>query len=199
MAPNSPLPRSLRDLYARYRKGLTPIWDPRSGLTVTIKVPAKTALAPVRTRCKECRGGLGDLVVLRLFCSYKCAGLPRPDAVVVSAPRECKRAARSDERGEWVFKQKFDTAESAQRYVKPGTTVYRCANCFFLHIGNVSAPPRAGLPAVPTGNGLLGDCVAAVLQARGQKAESAAAVAAAKRDVRAVFEVLKANRALRTS
>lgn len=191
------LPRALRDLHARYSRALAPIWNPRTGLTVDIKVPAKTALAPERTRCKECRAALGDLVVLRLYCSYRCAGLPKPVSNVNSAPRECRRAARSDERGDWVFKQQFDTADAAQRYLKPGTTVYRCSNCFFLHIGNVSAPPTAGLPATPTGNGLLGDCVAAVLQARGQKPDSAAAVAAAKRDVRAVLDVLTAQQALR--
>ena len=96
-----------------------------------------------------------------------------------------------------MFKQNLYNPAAAQRYLKPGTTLYRCSNCFFLHIGNVSAPPQTGLPPTPTGNGLLGDCVAAVLQARGQKETSAAAVAAAKRDVRAVFEVLQANRALR--
>lgn len=198
MTTDSLLPRALRDLYAAHRKGLAPIWDPRTGLTVSIKVPASVALAPERTRCKACRGALKDLVVLRLFCSYKCAGLPKPDTNLSTAPRVCKRAARSDERGEWAFKQKFETETAAQRYLKPGTTLYRCANCFFLHIGNVSAPPRPGLPAAPTsGTSLFDDCVLAVLHGRGQKPESTAAVAAAKRDVRNVMEVLKKNGALR--
>jgi hypothetical protein len=166
------LPRALRELHARHAKGLAPIWDPRAGLTVGIKVPAKTTLAPVRTRCKECRGSLGDLVVLRMFCSYRCAGLPKPDGKAATAPRECKRAGRTDERTPWVFKQKFDTAEAAERYLKPGMTVYRCSNCFFLHLGNSSPTPTPGLPALPTGNGLLGDCVAAVLQARGESRQA---------------------------
>lgn len=192
------LPRALRDLYAAHQKGLAPIWDPRTGLTVAIKVPASITLAPERTRCRACRGGLGDLAILRMYCSYKCAGLPKPDGSPNTAPRVCKRAARSDERGEWAFKQKFETEQAAQRYLKPGTTVYRCANCFFLHIGNVSAPPRPGIPAAPTsGTGVFDDCVLAVIHARGQKPESASAIAAAKRDVRAVLDVLKKNRALR--
>lgn len=183
------LPRALRDLHAQYRAGLAPIWDPATGLTVAIKVPAKTTLAPVRTRCKKCRNGFGDLIVLGMFCTYGCAGLPEPDTNPDTAPRQCKRAARSDERGEWVFKQKFLNPEQAQRYLKPGTSLYRCSNCFFLHIGNASAPPKQGIPAAPTGNGRFGDCVLAVLHARGQK-DTPAAIAAAKRDVRAVFEVL---------
>jgi hypothetical protein len=187
------LSRSLRDLHDRYRTGLAPIWSPQTGLTIEIKVPAKTALAPERTRCKKCRSAFGDLIVLRMFCSYRCAGLPAPTRDVTKAPRECRRAARSDERGEWAFKQKFETAQAAQRYLKPGTNLYRCSHCFFLHIGNASPPSQVGLPPAPSGNGLLGDSVLAVLQARGQKETSAAAVAAAKRDVRAVFGVLRAQ------
>ena len=198
MTVSAPLPRALRDLHARYSKGLAPIWDPKTGLTVTIKVPAKTALTPQRTRCKECKRALGDLVVLQMFCSYRCAALPRPETNVSTAPRECKRVARDDEPGNWVFKQKFDAAAAAERFVKPGTAVYRCSNCFFLHIGNTSAPPKTGLPPLPTGHGLLGDCVLAVLQVRGQSDQSPAAVAAAKRDVRAVLDVLKSKKLLKS-
>lgn len=185
------LPRALRELHARHASGLKPIWDPRTGLTVEIRVPAATALYPERTRCKRCRSGLDDLVVLRMFCSYKCAGLPAPDKNPSTAPRVCKRAARSDEKGEWAFKQKFTHPQDAARFLREGTTLYRCSNCFFLHIGNVSAPPSSHVPvASPTGKGKFADAVAAVLHARGQDPTKAAAVAAAKRDVRAVFEVL---------
>jgi hypothetical protein len=191
------LSRALRDLHASHRKGLAPIWDPNSGLTVRLKVSASTALVPERTRCKECRNGLDDLVVLRMFCSYSCAGLPEPDENPGTAPRMCKRAARTDEPGEWVFKQRFATEEAASRYLKPGMNVYRCSNCFALHLGNMSAPPKTGVPSAPTGvgNDLFGNCVLAVLHARGELEGSLAAVAAAKRDVRAVFDVIKAEQA----
>lgn len=185
------LPRALRELHAKYATGLKPVWDPRTGLTVDVKVPAKTTLFPTRKRCKACQSGFGDIVILRMFCSYKCAGLPTPDKNANTAPRVCKRAARSDERGEWAFKQRFTDAADAQRYLRPGTTLYRCSNCFFLHIGNVSAPPANTIPSAPkTGQGKFADAVAAVLHTRGQSADKPAAVAAAKRDVRAVFEVL---------
>jgi hypothetical protein len=190
MTQASSLPRALRDLYACHRTGLAPIWHPATGLAVDIKVPAGTTLAPARTRCKACRKSLGDLVVLQMYCSYPCAHLPAPGNDVASAPRECKRAARDDEPGEWTFKQKFPTRVAAGRYLRPGSNVYRCGHCFFLHIGNASPPPRTGLPATPTGHGILGDATLAILQVRGQKEDSPAALAAAKRDARAVFEVL---------
>lgn len=189
-----PLSRALRDLYATHRQGLAPIWDPNTGLTVALRVPASTSLAPQRTRCKACSKGLGDLVVLRMFCSYACAGLPVPDFNPETAPRMCKRAARSDEKGNWVLKQAFTSGEAAQRYLKPGMTTYRCANCFGVHLGNVSAPPQTGVPSAPksaTGD-LFADCVLAVLHARGESPDKASAVAAAKRDARAVLDVVQA-------
>ena len=195
MAPAPPLSRALRDLHAQYRDGLAPVWDPYTGLTTTIKVPASVALAPVRTRCRACRTLMADLVVLRMYCSYRCAGLPEPVIDVAAAPRQCKRAARSDEHGEWAPKNKYETVEQATPYVRGGTQVYRCANCFFLHIGNASPPPQRGLPPVATGNGgLFEDCVAALLKARGEDPTSAPLSAAAKRDVRTVFEVLQAHK-----
>jgi hypothetical protein len=185
----------MREMHAKYATGLAPVWDQTQGLTVALRVPAKTALFPERTRCKACRSAFGGLVVLRMFCSYKCAGLPQPDLNLATAPRYCKRAARSDERGEWAFKQRFAVAEDAERFLRPGTTLYRCANCFALHIGNVSAPPRTGapgVPAAPTGSDLFTSCVEAVLHARRADPSSAAALAAAKRDVRAVLETVTA-------
>jgi hypothetical protein len=192
------LPRHLRDLHAAHAPGLKPIWDRREGLTVDMKVPASVALTPERTRCKTCRSGLADLAVLRMFCSYRCAGLPTPGHRVADAPRVCKRAARSNEPGEWAFKQRFETAEQAARFIKDGTTLYRCSNCFFLHIGNVSPPPATGIPPAPTSGGtVFDDCVLAVLHGRGQSPDSKAAVAAAKRDVRNVLATLKQAGSLR--
>lgn len=198
------LSRALRDLHASHGAGLQPIWDPREGLTVALRVPASTTLAPARTRCKACRSGLGDLVVLRLFCSYACAGLPEPHHDPEAAPRECKRAARSDEPGDWVFKQRFETPEAAARYMRPGTGVYRCRNCFFLHIGNHSPAPsivhgtvggsgarsNVGAPGAH-GQDLFTVCVQNLLATRGESSSDPAAVAAAKRDVRAVVEGLR--------
>lgn len=198
MTVSAPLPRALRDLHDQYRTALAPIWDPHTGLTVRIKVPAKTALAPERTRCKTCRSGFGDLIVLRMFCSYRCAGLPEPDTNPATAPRVCKRAARTDEPGEWVLKQKFATEDAAARYLKPGMACYRCSNCFALHLGNQSAPPKVGAPTAPIGATLFEDCVLAVLHARGETGQNPAAVAAAKRDARAVLTALKDRGALRT-
>jgi hypothetical protein len=191
-AVHAPLPRALRDLYASHHQALAPIWDPTSGLTVDIKVPASVALHPTRKRCKACNYALGNEAILRMFCSYACAGLPEPDLNPETAPRPCKRAARSDEAGEWAFKQRFTTPETAGRYLRPGTTLYRCANCFFLHIGNVSAPPTVGIPDAPTsGRGPFEDAVLAVLHGRRITSPSPAEIANVKRDVRAVFDALR--------
>lgn len=197
VAATAPMSRALRDLYAQHGPALAPIWDPRTGLSVDLKVPASTTLYPQRTRCKACRAGLGNLVVLRMFCSYRCARLPAPATTPEAAPRMCKRAARTDERGEWAFKNKYATTQEAQAYLRPGMTIYRCEHCFFLHLGNQSAPPKPGVPQPPaaTGNGLFDDCVVAVLAARGESPDAGAAVAAAKRDVRAVFEIIKRSQA----
>lgn len=188
------LSRALRDLYATYRVGLAPIWHPATGLTVTMKVPASTSLYPHRTRCKQCAHSFGDLVVLRMFCSYRCAGLPDPDTNPDTAPRMCKRAARSDEHGEWVLKNKFVTEQDAARYLRDGTVCYRCANCFFLHIGNSSPAPQHGLPPVQTGTDVFADAVSELLRTRGEAATNPAAFAAAKRDVRTVLQVVEAHR-----
>lgn len=196
--PSGLLSRALRDLYATHRIGLTPIWDPATGLTVGIKVPASTTLHPTRTRCKNCRAAFGDLVVLRMFCSYRCALLPAPDTNPTTAPRSCKRAARSDEPGEWTLKQKFVTEQDAARYLRAGTVCYRCASCYFLHIGNWSPPPQQGLPAVQTGTDLFADAVGALLRARGESESNSAAHAAAKRDVRTVLQVIEAHRIARS-
>lgn len=195
--PSGLLSRALRDLYATHRVGLAPIWHPATGLTTTMKVPASTSLYPARTRCKQCAHSFGDLVVLQMFCSYRCAGLPNPDTNPDTAPRMCKRAARSDEHGEWVLKNKFITEQDAARYLRDGTVCYRCANCFFLHIGNSSPAPQQGLPPVQTGTDVFADAVGALLRARGEAADNAASVAAAKRDVRTVLQVVEAHRTAR--
>lgn len=189
---HAPLPRALRDLYATHHQALAPIWDPATGLTVNIKVPASIALHPTRKRCKACNHALGNEAVLRMFCTYACAGLPSPDFNTTTAPRQCKRAARSDEAGEWAFKQRFTTEQAAAHYLRPGTTLYRCSNCFFLHIGNVSAPPQVGIPSAPTsGRGPFEDAVLAVLHTRRLTAPTPVEVANVKRDVRAVFDALR--------
>lgn len=190
---NPAIPREVRDLYARHRAALAPIWDPQVGLTVGVRVPASVALAPDRTRCRACRKGFGDLVVLRMYCSYRCAGLPAPDPDPETAPRVCKRAARSDEPGRWVFKQRFDTAAEAARFLKPGLVLYRCRSCWACHLGNVSTPPAQAVPIAAHTGDRFTDCVHALLQARGEDPGDAAAVAAAKRDVRAVLAVLDAT------
>ena len=101
-------------------------------------MPDKKSMAeklfPSRTRCKTCRKNLTDVVLSGLYCSYPCAGKPVPSKNVSAAPRHCKREVN----GSWDFKTKFRSVDDVPAKLRqdPGTNIYECDYCLFLHVGH---------------------------------------------------------------
>lgn len=91
-------------------------------------------LYPKRLRCKTCRKNLETTVLDGLYCSYRCAKLPQPSKNIADAPRHCKRAINNV----WGWKTKYryegEVPEKLQK--DPGTNIYRCDSCHFLHVGH---------------------------------------------------------------
>jgi len=98
-------------------------------------------LYPKRTRCKKCRKLLENTpVVDGLYCSYRCAQVPRPSEKVADAPRWCKREVA----GKWDFKKRFKWEGEVPEKLRndPATNIYRCDYCRNLHVGH-RAPVEA--------------------------------------------------------
>lgn len=201
MSPTVPVtgivPVRARDLFAGYPKALKPVWDRSAGLTTQVKVPVSVALWPTRTKCRACRKTFTDLVVLSMFCSYECAGLPAPPADPAVAPRECRRAARPHEEtpSGWVFKRRFRTAAEAAEWQQTGTNLYRCSCCWAIHSGHPgTVGPADGTPRVapdwPSAEGFA-RCVDALLTARRVSRRNVRVVEEAERDTRAVLLALR--------
>lgn len=89
---------------------------------------------PKRQRCKACGKKLGEIVLKKQFCSYKCAGHPGPAKV---PPREC--AYERD--GKQIMKRRFRCEEEIPDTIKskPDASIYECSNCLFLHTGTAVA------------------------------------------------------------
>ena len=91
-------------------------------------------LFPVRQRCKRCRKKLESIVLNGIHCSYRCALHPEPPATLEATPRQCKREVG----GRWDYKTKFRSENEVPERLRadPGTNIYRCDNCLFLHVGH---------------------------------------------------------------
>lgn len=94
---------------------------------------------PQRTRCKECRKKLETTVLKGMYCSYRCAGAPTISGKVSDAPRSCKREVN----GVWAFKQRYRHPGEIRQDLRddPGTNVYECPHCLFLHVGHSRVQP----------------------------------------------------------
>ena len=135
-------------------------------LSVDVKVPARISLYPERTRCRECKCGFSDTVILGQYCSYECAGLPEPESDPAAAPRMCRRKARPDEPGEWAFKVRFALLAEADEWRHKDMVTYRCENCLMLHSGHLSTGPvREEWPS----DEAFGRCVEALIKHRGTR------------------------------
>lgn len=101
---------------------------------------------PRRKRCRACRAYFGFLVVDGMYCSYACAGRPKPDESTRNDwPRQHYKLARprygSLEFGKvsWikVEKKAFPNQRIADLEAKRcGKQAYRCSYCNRWHIGS---------------------------------------------------------------
>lgn len=69
-----------------------------------------------------------------LYDSYKCAGHPEPSNGLDRVPRHCKRMVNN----QWGLKTKyrFENEVSEKLRNDPGTNIYRCDYCLYLHVGH---------------------------------------------------------------
>lgn len=98
-------------------------------------------LFPKRQRCKTCRKAFEKTVLDGLFCSYQCANILAPKANIDLAPRNCKRMTGAS----WGWKTKYTHEGAVPQRLQddPGTNIYRCDYCHFLHVGH-SRPVEIG-------------------------------------------------------
>lgn len=97
-------------------------------------------LYPERKRCRKCRSYFGFEIIERLYCSYECAGKPRPDrSDPSSAPRECALPAYKG----GGFKRSYELLEEAEEVAarsreqgRPLSEAYQCSYCLYFHVGN---------------------------------------------------------------
>lgn len=95
-------------------------------------------LFPARKRCRSCAKALGSDgagVLLGLYCSARCAGLPESVTVPQDAPREC----RTERNGRWEFKRRFRCEAEIPEKLRNDRTSdwYWCDNhCGHIHIGH---------------------------------------------------------------
>jgi hypothetical protein len=92
-------------------------------------------LYPARQRCKTCRKKFEDgIVLVGLYCSYKCGNFPQPAKNITDAPRSCKREVS----GSWGYKTRYTyEMQVPEKYrLDPSTNIYACDNCRMYHIGH---------------------------------------------------------------
>lgn len=91
-------------------------------------------LYPLRTRCFTCRKKLEKVILDGMYCSYACGQIKVPSPKVDLAPRNCKREVN----GKWDFKNRFTHEEAVSLKLRqdPGTNIYRCDYCHYLHVGH---------------------------------------------------------------
>jgi hypothetical protein len=104
-------------------------------------------LYPDRKRCRTCRNYFDFTVILRLYCSYECAGLPeRP-----SDPADLPRQYRVLRDGVWTHKSVFRTPEDAEmEAVMQGIYSYACeppVGCGMWHLSKHREPACGWNPA----------------------------------------------------
>lgn len=121
----------------------------RSGTVIAaaVQAPSRQMLFPQRQRCVVCRhklgAGVSDPVYDGLYCSPRCAGVPRPAAVPQDAPRECK----TQRENQWVFKRRYRCEQEIPKLLRedPSTSWYWCTHCRHLHIGHSRLGEREAL------------------------------------------------------
>lgn len=108
---------------------------------------AEELLYPQRQRCRTCRRCFNFVVILRLYCSRNCAGLPEQPADTDDLPRRCRVWAD----GVWRPKRVYFTPDEAERGVRVNgnSQYYLCDppdGCGMYHVSKRSAPyePAAG-------------------------------------------------------
>lgn len=92
-------------------------------------------LFPKRQRCKACGKKLEQTVVLGLYDSYRCAGMPGPAKTTEAAPRECK----TEREGKWEWKRRYRSESEIPTKLRedPSSNWYWCTtSCGTLHIGH---------------------------------------------------------------
>lgn len=141
-------------------------------------------LFPQRSRCKKCRKGLGHdgaPVLMGLYCSCACAGMPAPSlsADHPTTPRECK-TKRDDA---WVFKRRYRSiAEIPDKVLgDPATSTYWCKHCGHMHVGRTLVEMR---PEQNRGLRSRADVAEVLAKARGKATLREVGAAAGIRPVR---------------
>lgn len=105
---------------------------------------------PQRTRCATCRKKLGELVLMKKYCSYKCAAVPEPPADLMKTSRGHRRQVD----GEWKAKRAYRCEEEVTdpRAKDASVEFYLCetttgpnggAGCYMFHTGH-SRPKSKG-------------------------------------------------------
>lgn len=91
---------------------------------------------PVRKRCGRCRQYFAWVVLLGVYCSPECAGMPRPSLNPDDWPREHYTKGYG---GPKRLKRAFLSEEEAKRWAgKRGKEAYRCNYCLTWHIGSLN-------------------------------------------------------------
>lgn len=76
----------------------------------------KVLLYPERKRCRSCRSYFGFEVVLRLYCSRKCAGLDPDPIKPQDLPRSCR--VWDSRLNQWKPKRIFWSEYEARKFCK---------------------------------------------------------------------------------
>lgn len=139
-------------------------------------------LFPDRRRCKKCRKGLGERqapVLMGLYCSWSCAGLPMPAARADDAPRQC----RTQRDGGWVFKRRYRHLGEIPQVLRDQATTswYWCTHCAHLHIGRTLVRDDEQFRMFED---LLTDLPDLLVKLRGQVTHKQVAAAAGVRPIR---------------
>jgi hypothetical protein len=108
---------------------------------------ARELLYPERQRCRACRRHFDFIVILRLYCSRSCAGLPEQPANTEDLPRKC----RVRENGVWRPKRVYFSPDEAERGMRANrnASFYLCDppdGCGMYHTSKRTTPyePAAG-------------------------------------------------------
>jgi hypothetical protein len=89
---------------------------------------------PERTRCLGCRRYFGFIVIKRLYCSYKCAGMEPPAFDPAQRPRCCRTRVGEAKRA-YFYPEEVVTPELD---VESDLHVYPCDCCGMYHIGHTT-------------------------------------------------------------
>jgi hypothetical protein len=94
----------------------------------------KVKLYPERMRCRRCRNFIVWLCVERLYCSYRCAGLPRPEEIRPYPREHVLRNGEEKSPFDWPDDPRLLKALAEDR--DPTARSYQCRHCRMWHIGH---------------------------------------------------------------